>query len=219
MGELGALYAEGRERFIAVLADVDPTTPVPTCPLWTVKDALAHVTGIPADILAGRLDGVATDPWTAAQVEARRENTIAEIADEWRETGPQIDAMLDSFGPTGKQLLADLTTHEQDVRLAIGAPALRDAPVLDVALDFISIGLGAALSTTLAIEADGRTWQAGDGEPGATLRGSRFDVLRACTGRRSRAQIEAMDWSGDAGPIIDALEFGPFTFPAADIAE
>ncbi|HEX4905642.1 MAG TPA: maleylpyruvate isomerase family mycothiol-dependent enzyme [Acidimicrobiales bacterium] len=219
MGELGDLYAEGRERFIGIVAGADPTKPVPTCPLWTVKDTLAHVAGIPADILAGRLDGVATDPWTEAQVVARRNQSIAEIVQEWRETGPEIDAMVDSFGPTGKQLLLDLTTHEQDVRLALGRPALRDAPVLDVGLDFLALGLGAALPKALSIEADGRTWQAGEGIPAATLRGSRFDVIRACTGRRSRAQVEAMDWSGDAASLVDALEFGPFTFPANDIVE
>ena len=219
MGQLGGLYAEGRERFISLVLDADPSAPVPTCPAWTVKDVLAHVAGIPADILAGRLDGVATDPWTAAQVEARRDATIADITAEWRETGAQVDGMVDAFGPTGKQLLLDLTTHEQDVRHALGAPALRDAPVLDVGLDFLAFGLGTALTRPLAIEAEGRTWQAGEGEPAAVLRGSRFDVVRACTGRRSRAQVEAMDWSGDHAAFVDALEFGPFTFPPSDITE
>ena len=79
MGELGDLYAIGRDRIIDLVRGADPVTPVPTCPAWTVKDVLAHVTGIPADIIAGRLDGVATDRWTAAQVEARRDKTVDEI--------------------------------------------------------------------------------------------------------------------------------------------
>ena len=49
------------------------------------------------------------------------------------------------------------------------------------------------------------------------LRTTRFEALRWRTGRRSRAQLVAMDWSGDPTPVLDHLYlFGP---AHADIVE
>ena len=223
MGQLGDLYRDGRERFIGVVSDADPGTPVPACPGWTVKDVLAHVAGIPADILAGRLDGVATDPWTAAQVDARRDSSIADIAAEWHETGAQVDTMVDSFGPTGAQLLFDLTTHELDVRAAVGASFPDALPVYDVALDFVMHNLAAGVvgdGGPLRIDADDASWSlGGDGAPKATLTTTKRELIRAVAGRRSRAQITAMDWNGDPMPFLDVFASGPFTFPATDLIE
>ena len=219
MGEYGDLYARGRDRFIDVVSSGNPATPVPTCPAWTVKDVLAHVAGIPADILAGKVEGAPSDAWTAAQVDARRGMTVAEIVTEWRETGPQLDAMIDSFGPTGAQLLFDLTTHEHDVRLALDAPGARDDDVLDVALGFVTTNLGRITPEPLAVEADHLRLSIGQGEPVATVRGSRFELMRAFSGRRSRSQIEELDWTGDPTPFIPMFASGPFTFPPDDVAE
>ncbi|MFY9921344.1 MAG: hypothetical protein WAL26_23560, partial [Mycobacterium sp.] len=42
------------------------------------------------------------------------------------------------------------------------------------------------------------------------LRTTRFEALRWRTGRRSRAQLAAMDWSDDPTPVLDHLcMFGP----------
>lgn len=42
------------------------------------------------------------------------------------------------------------------------------------------------------------------------LRTTRFEALRWRTGRRSRAQLAAMDWSNDPTPVLDHLcMFGP----------
>jgi hypothetical protein len=46
------------------LDDAQADRVVPACPDWTVRDAYAHQAGVSADILAGRMDGVATDEWT-----------------------------------------------------------------------------------------------------------------------------------------------------------
>src|SRR5687768_14546284 len=122
MGEYGDLYARGRARIIELAGAGDPASVVPTCPAWTVKDTVAHCAGVASDILAGNLDGAPGDPWTAAQVDARRDTSLDEIVAEWQEAGPQIDGMIDSFGPAGAQLLFDLATHEHDIRLALDAP-------------------------------------------------------------------------------------------------
>src|SRR5262245_10315435 len=115
----GELYAEGRERIVEIVAGLSPelaTAPVPTCPEWSVTDVLAHLTGICADVLAGNTDGVATDPWTEAQVSARRGRDIDELVAEWSETAPQVEALSEAFPPDlGAQWIADLTTHEHDI--------------------------------------------------------------------------------------------------------
>lgn len=222
MGEYGELYAAGRERIIGLVRGLDSEaagTTVPTCPAWTVKDVLAHVAGVSADILAGNVEGAASDPWTAAQVDARRDMTVADIAAEWEETGPQIDGMVDAFGLTGAQLLFDLTTHEHDVRLALDQPGARDDGVLDVALGFVMANLGPLAPQPLRVEADHLSWTLGDGEPVATLTADRFELMRAFSGRRSPAQVKAMGWRGDPTPFIPMFAAGPFSFPAADVAE
>jgi hypothetical protein len=49
-----------------------------------------------------------------------------------------------------------------------------------------------------------------DGGAEIWLRTTRFEALRWRTGRRSRAHLAAMDWSGDLTPILDHLHmFGP----------
>lgn len=73
VGDVAAAYAGCRARITDLarwLDEPQAATTVPTCREWSVHDVVAHVTGIVDDALAGRLDGVATDPWTAAQVDA-----------------------------------------------------------------------------------------------------------------------------------------------------
>src|SRR5690625_2065444 len=46
------------DRLAAALAALDPATPVPTCPEWTARDLLGHITGVHhfwASVLAGGL--------------------------------------------------------------------------------------------------------------------------------------------------------------------
>src|SRR4029079_14005929 len=57
----------------------------PATPDWRVHDVVAHLVGVPADILAGRLEGVTTDAWTEAQVAPRRELPTLALLAEWGE--------------------------------------------------------------------------------------------------------------------------------------
>jgi uncharacterized protein (TIGR03083 family) len=221
MGVVGDLYLAGRTRITEVMRDVDDatagSTTVPTCPAWSVHDVLAHVVGIPTDILAGNVEGAASDPWTAAQVDARRDATIADLLAEWDANAPQVEAIVDDFGPTGVQLLFDLTTHEHDIRLALGLPPLRDLPAHLAVTGFVFTRL--AGGEALRVVAQEGTFVLGEGEPTATLTAPLFDVLRAMSGRRSEAQIRAMQWEGDPTPHLGKFAGGPFTMPVHDIAE
>ena len=164
---------------------------MPACPQWSVHDVVAHVTGVCADILAGNLAGVATDPWTAVQVEARRDRTIDEVVAEWSELAPHVEAMADNFGPAGNQLVADLTTHEHDIRGALGRPGAREVEGVMVAAEFVvTMGLDQSISAhalpALEVRADERSWVVGGTEPSGRLEAPAFELMRALTGRRSR---------------------------------
>jgi len=222
MGVVGDLYRDGRTRIADVVRDVDDATArstmVPTCPAWSVADVLAHVVGIPADIIAGNVEGAASEPWTAAQVDARAGATIAELLAEWDSTAPHVEALVDDLGRTGVQLVFDLTTHEHDIRLALGLPALKELPVHMAITGFLFARPGGD-GEALRLVTGGGTFVLGSGEPTATLRAPLFDAIRAFSGRRSEAQIRAMDWDGDPTPHLPKLTAGPFTLPADDIVE
>src|SRR5688500_13751431 len=114
MNDLAELYEGTRERIEEVVAargDVEAAGAawVPACPYWTVKDVIANLAGNGADVLAGNVEGAATEAWTAAQIEARRELTVEEVLAEWNLVGPKFAGMLaDLPGRYGVQILADL---------------------------------------------------------------------------------------------------------------
>jgi uncharacterized protein (TIGR03083 family) len=227
MEGIGAAYAEGRERIVSLLRDhgLDRAdAPVPACPEWTVKDVAAHLSGICADVLAGNVAGVATDPWTAAQVEARADRTLADVLDEWEKIAPEVEAMGDLFpDPMGAQWVFDQWTHEHDLRHALGVPGGRDTTSTRIAFGFLLDAFDAGWKETgvpaLRLVAGDQERVLGTGEPTATVRADRFDLLRAFAGRRSAAQIRAFDWDGDPEPWVPHFEGGPFTMRADDLAE
>jgi uncharacterized protein (TIGR03083 family) len=228
MEGIGPIYAEGRERLTEIVRSEDPeghTSPVPGCPHWAVRDVIAHVTGVCADVLAGRMDGVATEPWTAAQVADRKGASLSEILAEWAQVSPQVEAMAPHFpARMDEQWVLDLTTHEHDIRGALGQPGARDAAGVLVALDFAAtMGLAQSVAArglpAVLVKAGDREFAVGTGEPAASVEGTPFELLRAMTGRRSEAQVRALRWDGDVDLVVPAFEFGPFTFPDADLVE
>ena len=168
--DVAALYAEGRKRITELLegvSDEEAKTAVPTCPQWSVHDVAAHLAGTCADVLSGNLAGVATDPWTAAQVEARRDKSLAEIVAEWNEVAPQVEAFANNFpGRVGEQWVLDMTTHEHDVRLGLGRQGARDSACVRVGADFmVSMGLHETLSAhglgPIEVRSESKTWVVG----------------------------------------------------------
>lgn len=225
--EAAAAYREGRERLTAILREADASAEradVPACPAWTPKDVVGHLTGVCADILAGRLDGVATDPWTAAQVEARRAKSLDEVLEEWEDVGGQVEGLLPSFPEwAANQLVFDLVNHEHDVAEALGMPfpdsAKLDGPALDFAAKAVTGRAQELGLPPLTLVSGRRTWTSEGAGPGATLTVTPTDLLRSTTGRRTAEEIKALDWGGaDPTPWLPAFEIGDFTLRDSPVA-
>ena len=118
----------------------------------------------------------------------------------------------------------DATTHEQDLRGALGAPGGRESDSLAIAYDWAVDRLGerldAAGNAPMRFETESGTRVAGTGDADATttLRSSRFDVLRSMSGRRSVAQVEALDWNTAPRPA-DLLLADFFVPSSVDLLE
>ncbi|MGZ4691021.1 MAG: maleylpyruvate isomerase family mycothiol-dependent enzyme [Acidimicrobiia bacterium] len=185
----------------------------PATPEWRVRDVLAHLVGVPADVLSGNLDGIATDEWTQAQVDARRDRAVAELVAEWEEHGPVIDPMIPAFGPVAGQFIVDAITHEQDIRGALEEPGARESDSMAIGFTWVGSRVGdirgGANAGALRVTTESGTHVFGDGEPTATCTTTQFEFLRASTGRRSVRQIETWDWDGD--PRLDLLVLPIFT--------
>ncbi len=226
----GVAYASLRRRINELVGDVSDRTGdrVPGCPAWRVHDLVAHVAGVADDVLGGRLEGAGSDPWTAAQVDARRDRPTAEVLAEWNEHGQQLEAVLDSFGPAGHQLVMDTVTHEHDLRGALGAPGERNSDAVVIGTNWLVHAFqGAAAANghpavrVVATDGAESTWEPASGEPAATVRGSSFELLRALSGRRTEDEIRGLSWDGDVDvdAVLPSFHWGPFRVPTTSLGE
>lgn len=218
MTDIGLQYGAVRERVTALVADLSEeqaATPVPACPGWTVHDLVAHLSGAAVDIVGGNLDGVGSPPWTAAQVDARRDVPIPELLATWAEVSPQLEDGLRAFGGLLASLgVADAWNHEQDLRGALGAPGGADPAAEHTAIVGYGTLAGNAFTAAgvapLRVEAGDVSFVTGEGDPGATVIGSPYELARAVSGRRTGPQLHALTWEGDAEPYIRVLaDMGP----------
>ena len=212
MGEVAIAYAGCRARITTIVGRIErerASTMVPTCPEWSVHDVVAHLAGGADDALSGNLEGLGTDEWTAAQVEARRETSTADVLTEWNTKAPALERFLDPAGMLGRQAVADVVSHEHDIRTALSTPGARDSDALGIGLGFAAtqlIGSAARLGVSLRLRStDGLGF--GNGHPDATLTASSFELLRAATGRRSVDQLREMDWDGNVEDVIPAFSW------------
>ena len=110
----------------------------------------------------------------------------------------------------GVRITGDLVLHLQDVQHALGFDidggdlatrlgAHRYVPSLqERATEQIKLGVAVELT-------DGKTYPAPDSASEiVALRCSSYDFLRSVTGRRSRRQVEALDWDGDSTALLNS---------------
>ena len=193
--------------------------PSPATPAWRVRDVLAHVGGVADDLAHGNVEGVGTDEWTAAQVQKRRSWTTEAILADWEDTAEAADPLIASL-PAGRsgQLLFDTWTHEQDVRGALGIPGGRESTLCARTWEWATAVMNGRdqgeQRAALGLVAGGATREVGVGPATASVHASRFDFLRAMSGRRSVAQVTGWPWDGPADPT--RLLLAPF-FHAATV--
>jgi uncharacterized protein (TIGR03083 family) len=220
---MARLYQETRERIIALVSGLDDaawSTPVAACPGWSVRDVVAHLAAVADDWVGGRLAGAPTDEATAAQIARFGGYDVAEILAAWTDAAAQLDHMAETAGIAPP--LGDVTCHEHDVRAALSRPGSRDSAAVWYTSDQLLTTLHTPVPLRVTVEdaqyhrRDDRAagYQSGPddraGRAEILLSTTRFEALRWRTGRRSRAQLAAMDWSGDPTPVLDHLYmFGP----------
>lgn len=224
------VYADLRAEVIALargLTADEAALTVPQSPAWSIRDVVAHVVGIIDDILCDNLEGLGSDDWTAAQLAKRADSTLDEICDEWETLASPFRELGEANPVMAMRAGADLVTHHHDALQALGRTGERETAAVRMALErygpyFCERAEQAGLPT-VRVEAGDQIWQsgagasAGGGEPAAVLTASAFEMLRAFSGRRSAAQILAMDWTGDAEPYLAVVS--PYGMPTEDVVE
>ena len=205
------LYQETRERMAAMVTARDEGAlaeiTVPACPRWSVRDVLAHVTATAEDCAAGRLTGPPTDDETAAQVQRFDGHRLKDILAAWSEAAQALDEMAGTAGIPPP--LGDIVSHEHDIRGALGQPGARDISAVGTVSDQLLTMLRPPVPLRVVVE-DAEYRLGPDSGAAILLRTNRFEAIRWRTGRRSRRQLAAMDWSDDPSAVLDHLYlFGP----------
>lgn len=215
MDEHVAAYRGIRDRVTALTSPLDAAAvgaKAPATPDWSVKDLLAHLTGVTADVLAGNLAAAGSDPWTAEQVDARRTRSAEEILTEWHELAAPFDELIPAIPDSPRsQIIFDAMTHEFDIRGALDQPGAREDPATAIGFAWAADVVGAmrdgAGAGALCLRTEYGDQVVGTGEVTATVAADRFELYRAMTGRRSASQIAAFDWDGEVA--VNHIAFLP----------
>jgi len=221
---LAEVYHASRSRLIAQaanLTEAQQNVQVPATPAWTVADVYRHLTGVPSDVLSGRLEGRGTPEWTGFQVSSRADRGLAEVCAEWEGYAPQFEDLIHKSGFDMARPCLDVWSHEQDIRgaLGLGPDPAGAVPTLVVTLLAMLRGGWQANPELPAVDfvVDGTSHVLGEGEPELTLRISGYEFIRSIISRRSKAQLLAADWSGDNPERVFAA-LCVFPLPETDLA-
>lgn len=219
--DVGGAYRDLRVRVNAVVAGItadDWERIVPHCPQWSVRQTLAHMAGVVDDAINQNLSGVATPAWTQAHLDKRVGRDGPDILDEWNTYAPFVEAVATKRGMALSQLLFDAATHEHDLRHALGIPGARDSTAVAVGLGFVVAQLvSRAGGSPARIIVDGVEFTPDAAKDKPLLKATAFDVIRCFGSRRSRVQVEGLDWSSSDPATFDGLTF--FGYPPTAIQE
>jgi uncharacterized protein (TIGR03083 family) len=192
-------YKALRGRVREVVEAVDPAALdaiAPATPQWRARDVLAHLVGVTDDVVNGRLDGLASDAWTQAQVDARADRPVGELLVEWDHTAPQFESMLAAApAEIAGQALFDAATHEHDLRNALGAPGARESDAVDTGWEWMVGARTRGGAHAIRFVIDGDEQSSGVGEAVARVEASRFELFRAVAGRRTPDEVAGYGWN------------------------
>jgi uncharacterized protein (TIGR03083 family) len=213
MSVLDTIYDDARARVCALIVGLSPEqldSTVPATPEWSARQLLAHLAGVASDAVHGRTEGWPGPTWTGSHVMEREGRAPDEVVAEWARVAPVVCEGI-ARRRISRAIVHDVLTHEADLREAFALGRL-PADVVDFALvRLVSLVLrGMPREGVLVIHAGQKEWRGGDGEVIATVTVPPYELYRGLMSRRSRAQMRAWAWSGDAERYVDALPvFGP----------
>jgi len=201
-----AAYDELRVRVTELMQGISAEqarTVVPHCPQWTVKDCLAHMIGVPEDVINGQMDGVTTDAWTDRQVQRHAQDSVDDLLTTWSTIAPTFASILPRIPqPVLSQFMFDQANHEQDIRAALKQPGGRDSAAVAAAEGFLRDSLSRNSDIAIAQLADHE------------LTG--FEFLRSLSGRRSLSQISNNGLPKET--VERFISTAPFHIPESDIS-
>ena len=233
MGDLGDVYESVRKEIASLaesLSEEDLARSVPATPAWTIKDVVGHLSANVVQMLAGDFpreffeafgseEGIASlNKWTEDLIAQRRDLPLRAVLEEWENASAQVATMMrtnewpEGILPFAAHILvADMTAHQQDIYGALGLKRDRQSPQIRIGVATYMGGVGLRLqmngSPALRFALEDKEVVAGNGEPAATVHGTRFELFRSLTGRRSQDQVRALKWEGDPEPFL------PYFFP------
>jgi hypothetical protein len=223
----GTRYSQAWSRVVALVDPLPAHMPVPATPDWDLDQVLAHLAGAAADLTGGNADDWSLPHWTAAQVHARQGRSRAEVLAEWHDCVPGVVGRVNDPAAFGlndafsRMPVIDAVGHEHDIAEAAGLPASIEADDWWVLHEHRRWNLHGAvheagLPALVVATPEGDEWLVGDGEPAAQVSLPRHELWRSLTGRRTRAQVSAYDWSVDPAPYVAVWVGGTFSWPVAD---
>lgn len=234
MADIAEIYEQLRYEISELVAGLEPEAieaSVPATPDWTIKNIVAHLAADASCVIEGDFpreffeafgepDAVAkVNDWTDRQVREREGHSLEELLQEWKRSGTEMVTMMRGEKPwpegmlvfVDRILVTDATVHQQDIFGALGINQAREAAPIKIALSGYIATMGWRLSATglppLRFDVGDKSYVTGEGEAGATVSATRFELFRAMSGRRSPEQIAAYGWEGDAEPYI------PYFYP------
>jgi uncharacterized protein (TIGR03083 family) len=229
MADLGNVYTQLRDNILEFVGGLEPQElerSVPATPGWSVRDVVAHLAADASYAIAGDFpseffqsfgDAAAVtmiNDWTARQLKEREGRPLDELVREWNTSGDELASMMrsekpwpeDTFIFIDRVITTDAAVHQQDIFGAFGVERARESAAIKIGVSgyIATIGwrLAAGNLPPLVVDVGDKTYTAGDGEPGATVRASRFEFFRAMSGRRNPDQVRAYGWEGDPEPYV-----------------
>lgn len=205
------LYRQSQGRILTLVNNGNAELPVHACLGWTVRDTVTHLLGTLTDVTAGKIEESASDDWSARHIARSKGRSISDLAAEWHVKSNTSPGVFERYGAV---LVADLVTHEFDIKQAIGNTQGRDLPVVRTVALFYLNALDQAWREDsvppLRILTEDKALDIGGDAPEVSVEMSWWEIGRVVSGRRSIEQVRALTWSGDPTPWLnDLFVFGP----------
>jgi uncharacterized protein (TIGR03083 family) len=202
-------YREARTRVCELVSAMDAERlgrRLPATPQWSARELVAHLVGVAADVTSGNLEGITTGPWTAAQVDARRDRDLEQLFAEWDDVGPKLELAVAERRMTLPPV-HDVTVHETDLREGHGLPRAPEhhLPALLNSVASLVARNHADKPGGVLLRSAGRQWQIGGGPPAAAVELEPYELYRGLFSRRSRRQLRDWPWQGDPDGFLDLL--------------